>query len=112
MGMKADDLEKHRADALDKVWLVERSSCRSPNANQFRLILHTAAYWLRHTLRAAAPKHSSGNNVEFASLRLRLLKTAARAVEAAVRIRIQLPSACPDKAPFRLLAARFAPAGP
>jgi hypothetical protein len=26
----------------------------SPRANQFRLVLHTAAYWLLHTLRAAS----------------------------------------------------------
>ena len=31
-----------------------------PNANQFRLILHTAAYWLLHTLRAAAPNARAG----------------------------------------------------
>ena len=37
----------------------DRTSCRDPRANQFRLILHTAAYWLLHTLRAAAPKRSS-----------------------------------------------------
>src|ERR1700688_3048159 len=36
----------------------DRTSCRDPKANQFRLILHTAAYWLMHTLRAAAPKRS------------------------------------------------------
>ncbi|MGH8701444.1 MAG: IS1380 family transposase, partial [Burkholderiales bacterium] len=37
----------------------DRTSCRSPLANQFRLILHTAAYWLLHTLRAAVPRRSS-----------------------------------------------------
>ena len=36
----------------------DRTSCRDPRANQMRLILHTAAYWLLHTLRAAAPKRS------------------------------------------------------
>jgi hypothetical protein len=29
----------------------DRTSCRSPLANQMRLILHTAAYWLLLTLR-------------------------------------------------------------
>ena len=37
----------------------DRTSCRDPRANQMRLILHTAAYWLLHTLRAAAPKRSA-----------------------------------------------------
>lgn len=90
----------------------DRTSCRSPRANQFRLILHTAAYWLLHTLRAAMPTTSAWAVAEFATLRLRLLKIAARVVETAARIRIRLPSGCPDKALFRLLARSFAPAGP
>jgi hypothetical protein len=90
----------------------DRTSCRSPRANQFRLILHTAAYWLLHTLRAAAPKRSCWKTAEFATLRLRLIKLAARVVESAARIRVWLPTACPDAAIFRLLAGRFAAAGP
>jgi len=90
----------------------DRTSCRSPSANQFRLILHTAAYWLLHTLRAAAPERSFWKTAEFATLRLRLLKIAARVVEGAARIRIYLPTVCPDAAIFRLLAGRFALAGP
>ncbi|MFI5024821.1 MAG: transposase [Alphaproteobacteria bacterium] len=90
----------------------DRTSCRSPNANQFRLILHTAAYWLLHTLRAAAPKRSYWKTAEFTTLRLRLLKIAARVVEGTARIRVCLPTACPDAAIFRLLAGRFAAAGP
>ena len=50
----------------------DRTSCRSPRANQFRLILHTAAYWLLHTLRAAAPKRSGWKTAEFTTLRLLL----------------------------------------
>jgi hypothetical protein len=90
----------------------DRTSCRSPRANQFRLILHTAAYWLLHTLRAAAPATSSWAVAEFATLRLRLIKIAARVIEGATRIRIRLPAACPDKALFRLLTGRFAAIGP
>ena len=90
----------------------DRTSCRSPNANQFRLILHTAAYWLLHALRAAAPKRSAWARAEFNTLRLRLIKIAARVVEGAARIRVWLPTACPDAALFRLLAGRFAAAGP
>jgi hypothetical protein len=36
----------------------DRTSCTSATANQFRLLIHTAAYWLLHTLRALAPKTS------------------------------------------------------
>jgi hypothetical protein len=89
----------------------DRTSCREPKANQVRLILHTAAYWLLHTLRAAAPKRSAMARAEFNSLRLHLLKIAARVVEGAARIRVWLPTSCPDAALFKLLAGRFA-AGP
>jgi hypothetical protein len=90
----------------------DRTSCRSPRANQFRLIVHTAAYWLLHTLRAAVPRHSSWARAEFNTLRLGLIKIAARVVEGAARIRVSLPTACPQAAIFRLLAGRFAAAGP
>jgi hypothetical protein len=90
----------------------DRTSCRSPRANQFRVILHTAAYWLLHTMRAAAPKRSAWRTAEFTTLRLRLIKIAARVVEHTARIRVWLPTACPDAAIFRLLAGRFAAAGP
>jgi hypothetical protein len=90
----------------------DRTSCRDPRANQFRLILHTAAYWLLHSLRAAAPERSFWAKAEFNTLRLRLIKIAARVIEGAARIRVWLPTACPDRAIFSLLAGRFAAAGP
>jgi hypothetical protein len=90
----------------------DRTSCRDPRANQFRLILHTAAYWLMLAVRKAVPKRSALFRAEFATLRLHLIKIAARVVEGVARIRISLPSACPDAALFRCLAGRFAAAGP
>ncbi|MDE2185077.1 MAG: IS1380 family transposase [Alphaproteobacteria bacterium] len=90
----------------------DRTSCRDPRANQFRLILHTAAYWLLLSLRNAVPAGSPLAAGEFTTLRLRLLKIAARIVEGAARIRVFLPSACPDRAVFRALAGRFCAAGP
>ena len=77
-----------------------------------RLIFHTAAYWLLHTLRAATPKRSQWARVEFNTLRLRLIKIAARVVKGAARIRVWLPTACPDAAMLALLAGRFAVAEP
>jgi len=90
----------------------DRTSCRDPKANQFRLILHTAAYWLMLTARAAMPKRSLLARADFNTLRLRLIKIAARVVEGAARIRLWLPTACPDAALFRHLAGRFAARGP
>jgi hypothetical protein len=106
-GQAENFIKQHKAQLAS-----DRTSCRDPRANQFRLILHTAAYWLLHTLRAAAPKRSTWARFEFATLRLRLLKIAARVIEGAARIRVSLPSACPDAAMFRWLARRFATAGP
>ncbi|MGY4426591.1 hypothetical protein ACVWY2_009040 [Bradyrhizobium sp. JR6.1] len=56
----------------------DRTSCRSALANQVRLVLHTAAYWLMLTVRDAIPKVRELATAEFATLRLRLLKIAAR----------------------------------
>jgi len=90
----------------------DRTSCHSALANQFRLILHSAAYWLLHTLRAAAPRRSFWRSAQFDTLRLRLIKLAARIIEKATRIRVALASACPDKLIFAHLARAFAPLGP
>ncbi len=90
----------------------DRTSCRDPKANQFRLILHTAAYWLMLNMRNAIAKRSPLSFAEFATLRLRLIKIAARVIEGAARIRIFLPTACPDRAVFRKLAGRLCAAGP
>jgi hypothetical protein len=85
----------------------DRTSCHSAIANQFRLVLHTAAYWLLHQLRALAPRRSGWDRVEFTTLRSRLIKIAVRVVETTARIRLSLPSSCPDKWAFIAIAARL-----
>ena len=90
----------------------DRTSCRSPLANQVRLILHTAAYWLIPTLRDAIPKTHALAKAEFATLRLRLLKVGARVVETASRVRLAFAAACPEAALIRHLATAVSPAGP
>ena len=78
----------------------DRTSCSSALANQFRLILHTAAYWLLWAVRRSQPERGVLRKAEFATLQLRLVKVAARITETATRIRIAFTSACPDKADF------------
>jgi hypothetical protein len=90
----------------------DRTSCREPKANQFRLIVHTAAYWLMLAMRRAVPHRSKLSYAEFATMRLRLIKIAARVVEGAARIRVFLPTVCPDRGVFRALAGRLCAAGP
>jgi hypothetical protein len=82
----------------------DRTSCRSPLANQMRLILTTAAYWLMLTVRDAVPKAHALAKAEFATLRSRLLKIGARIRETAHRVRIAFAAACPEAALFRDLA--------
>lgn len=88
----------------------DRTSCRSANANQMRLILHTAAFWLMWRIQQEIPKAAALATAEFATLRLRLLKVAARIIESASRIRVAFASACPDAAVFRTIALALRPA--
>ena len=90
----------------------DRTPCQSPITNQFRLVLHTAAYWLMLALRDAVPRSMDLAWSEFATIRRRLLKIGARVVEKAARVRIHLASACPDAALFRMLAGRLVASGP
>jgi hypothetical protein len=62
---------------------LARTSFRDPRANQFSLLLHTAAYWLSDTLRRAKAKCWPLSMVEFFIRNLYLLKIAARVVECA-----------------------------
>jgi hypothetical protein len=48
-------------------------------------------------LRKAAPKHSPWRAAQFGTLRLRLIKIAAGVVELKSRIKVYLPTACPDQ---------------
>jgi hypothetical protein len=88
----------------------DRTSCHAATANQVRLTLHTAAFWLMHTLRAAIPSGHALAKAEFNTLRLRLLKIAARVVEHGSRIRVRLPSSCPDAFLFRQIVLGLTPA--
>jgi hypothetical protein len=90
----------------------DRTSCRDPRANQVRLVLHTGAYWLMLKLRDAIPQPQPLARAEFTTLRVRLLKVAARVIETASRVRIAFAAACPDAALFASLARCLQPASP
>jgi hypothetical protein len=106
-GQAENLIKQHKAQLAS-----DRTSCRSPLANQMRLILHTGAYWLLLDLRAAIPSWNPLRHTEFATIRLRLLKIAGRIIESASRIRIALASCCPEAATFSLIAFGLQPAGP
>jgi hypothetical protein len=90
----------------------DRTSCRAPLANQVRLLLHTAAYWLLLTVRQAIPKLQPLAVAEFKTLQMRLIKIGARIIETGKRIRIAFAAACPAAELFSGLVRGFLPAGP
>ena len=90
----------------------DRMSCHSATANQVRLALHTAAFWLMHGVRAAIPQTDPLAKAEFATIRERLIKIGARVIEHLARIRVQLPTSCPEGALFRTVALGIMPSAP
>jgi hypothetical protein len=86
---------------------ADRTSCSRAAANQFRLMLHTGAYWLLWSLRSLMPKRSTWRVAQFDTLRLRLVKLATRVVALKTRVMLHLPSGCPDKAILRLVLERL-----
>ena len=63
---KAENLIKlHKAQLAS-----DRTSCRAATANQMRLVLHTAAYWLVLAVREAIPKAHALAKAEFAAVRV------------------------------------------
>ena len=101
-----------RAENLIKAHKVhlasDRTSCTKATANQFRLVLHTAAYWLLHTLRGLAPRRSFWRDAQLDTIRLALIKVVGRVAELASRIELALPSDYPYRDSLTLLAARAA----
>ena len=75
---------------------ADRTSCTKASANQFRLFLHAGAYWLMWGLRQSMPRRSRWRVAQFDTLRLRLVKIAARVVEMKTMIRVHLPNSVPQ----------------
>lgn len=74
-------------------------------ANQFRLLLYAAAYWLLDTLRRWL-LHAGMERVQLDTLRLRLIKIGGWVRELATVIRLHLAKSHPGRPLWDLLAAR------
>lgn len=108
-----DDLYVARGEAcensikdLKNVLKADRLSCHRFWANQFRLLLHSAAYVLMYELRRAA----EGTELEHAqmdTLRLRLLKIGVQVASTARRVWFHLTSSYPWQAMWSLIARRL-----
>jgi len=73
----------------------DRTACHRFEANQFRLLLHSAAYVLLETLRREVLRTTQWASATMETIQLRLLKLGARVHECKDRITISLPSSCP-----------------
>jgi hypothetical protein len=60
-----------------------------------------------HGLRGLAPEGSARRDAQFDTLRLSLIKVAARVTEMATRMKVALPTACPYRSDLATLVAAF-----
>jgi len=89
-GQAENEIKEH------KLYLKsDRTSCHRFEANQFRLLLHSAAYVLLETLRREVLRTTQWASATMETIQLRLLKLGARVHECMDRITISLPSSCP-----------------
>jgi hypothetical protein len=83
---------------------ADRLSCHRFWANQFRLLLHAAAYWLLDTLRRWLCQ-AGVSRLQLGTLRLRLVKIGGWVHERVRGITLHLASSHPGEPLWRLLAA-------
>jgi Transposase DDE domain group 1 len=84
-----------------------RTSCHRFLANQFRLLLSAAAYVLIQALRRMALAGTELARAQVGTIRLRLLKVAARVVVSARRVVFHLASSYPLQEVFRSVLERI-----
>jgi len=85
---------------------ADRLSCMRFVANQFRLLLHAAAYWLMDTLRRKLIKSGTWR-MQLDTLRLRLIKIGGRVRELMTKVRLHLASGHPGERLWHALSLAF-----
>jgi len=95
-----------RIDEFKNGLKADRLSCHRFLANQFRLFLHMAAYWLVLRLREALAK-TELSTMQIQQLRLRLLKIGGQVIQTARRVWFRLASGCPWQNIFALAYQRL-----
>lgn len=95
---------ENRIKELKRDLEIDRTSCTSYIANQFRVLLTATAYVLFQEMRAAFGKGEL-SRATVGTLRTRLLKIGATVTESVRRIVISMPSSCPWKDHWRRAAA-------
>ena len=87
---------------------ADRTSTNKMKSNQLRLWFSSVAYLLMHLLRRDALKGTSMAQAECGTIRLKLLKVAARIVVSVRRVAFSLASGCPYQDLFRQAIANLA----
>jgi hypothetical protein len=90
---------------LKNACFADRMSCHRFVANQFRLLLHAAAYWLLDTLRRRLVAAGAAR-LQLDTLRLRLVKIAGRVRQLATVVRLHLATSHPGEPLWLLLDAQ------
>jgi Transposase DDE domain group 1 len=85
---------------------ADRTSCHRFVANQFRLLLSSAAYTLFQALRRTALVGTELAQAQVGTIRLKLLKVAARVVVTVRRVVFHLSSSYPYQGLFEQVCAR------
>lgn len=112
-----DDIYTQRSDMASRIreqqlmLFADRTSCHDFAANQFRLLLSSFAYVLLHTLRTGHPAGTELETAQVSTLRVKLLKIAARVLVSVRRVVLHQCSPCPMQPLFRHAAASL-PAAP
>ena len=87
---------------------ADRTSCHRMVANQLRLMLSSAAYVLMQTLRRIGLAGTEFAQAQVTTIRVKLLKIAARVKVSVRRIVFHLATSCPYQSLFRHAAQRLA----
>jgi hypothetical protein len=98
---------ENRIKELNLGLALGRTSCSRFVSNQLRVLLTATAYVLFQELRRAA-KDTPLARAQVPTLRERLLKIGARAVESVRRLVLHLPAACPWRKPWLTVARALA----
>jgi Transposase DDE domain group 1 len=91
---------------------ADRTSCHRFPANQFRLLMSSAAYVLVQALRRTALAGTELARAQVGTIRLKLFKVAARVVVSVRRVVFHLSSSYPYQSVFRGVYERVGGVGP
>ena len=117
LGVPRDLYERYCERGQSENWIKafktamngDRMSCTKATANNFRLLMHAAAYQMMLTLRELLAG-TDAETWQFDTLRLRLLKVGGWVRQTVRRITLHLASSHPHRDLWALLTQRLSPA--